>query len=92
MKLIKPILWIVTLCFSALTFATAENAPKVAVQKQKIVDIYAVDEKGPEEKLGTIRIVVTNYGLLFQPDLQGLVPGLHGFHIHEFPSCMPGED
>ncbi|WP_063655881.1 superoxide dismutase family protein [Candidatus Arsenophonus triatominarum] len=21
------------------------------------------------------------------PNLQGLVPGMHGFHVHEYPSC-----
>ena len=25
------------------------------------------------------------------PTLTGLPPGLHGFHVHEKPSCAPGE-
>ena len=33
----------------------------------------------------------TQYGLVFSPSLQGLPPGVHGFHVHENPSCAPGE-
>ncbi|MFN2376967.1 MAG: superoxide dismutase [Cu-Zn] SodC, partial [Candidatus Binatia bacterium] len=33
----------------------------------------------------------TGYGLLLTPALEGLPPGLHGFHVHENPSCDPGE-
>jgi len=40
---------------------------------------------------GTVRIVETPYGLAFYPALNGLPPGLHGFHVHEKPSCAPGE-
>jgi len=39
--------------------------------------------------LGSVRIVETRYGLVFQPALKGLPPGLHGFHVHENPSCAP---
>lgn len=36
---------------------------------------------------GTLRISESRYGLVFQPALTGLAPGLHGFHVHENPSC-----
>lgn len=36
---------------------------------------------------GWVRISESRYGLVFQPALSGLVPGLHGFHVHENPSC-----
>ena len=39
--------------------------------------------------VGVVRIVETPYGLAFYPALKGLSPGLHGFHIHENPSCGP---
>jgi superoxide dismutase, Cu-Zn family len=48
---------------------------------------------GPEgdgATLGSVRIVETPYGLAFYPSLTGLPPGLHGFHVHEKPSCAPG--
>lgn len=36
---------------------------------------------------GTIHVSQTKYGLLFTPDLNNLSPGIHGFHIHQHPSC-----
>jgi len=41
--------------------------------------------------VGTVRIVETAYGLAFYPELKGLPPGLHGFHVHEKPACTPAD-
>lgn len=57
---------------------------------EKIVEIRAADPGGTGAALGTVRIVETKYGLVFYPALSGLPPGLHGFHLHENPSCEPG--
>lgn len=56
-----------------------------------IVPMNIVDENGIEKAVGKIVISETAYGLVFTPDLKGLSPGQHGFHIHENPSCEPGE-
>ncbi|EAO9997415.1 superoxide dismutase [Cu-Zn] [Salmonella enterica] len=45
---------------------------------------------GSGKALGEITVTETPYGLLFQPHLSGLVPGIHGFHVHTNPSCLPG--
>jgi Cu-Zn family superoxide dismutase len=37
--------------------------------------------------LGTIDAKDTRYGLLLMPELEGLPHGMHGFHLHIFPSC-----
>lgn len=50
-----------------------------------------VDTNGVGSPIGTVRIVETAYGLVFRPDLKGLNAGLHGFHVHENPSCAPSE-
>lgn len=42
--------------------------------------------------LGNIVVSETPYGLLFTPHLSGLAPGIHGFHVHQNSSCMPGMD
>jgi Cu-Zn family superoxide dismutase len=39
------------------------------------------------KKFGTIRADDTIYGLLFTPNLKGLSPGIHGFHIHSMGFC-----
>jgi superoxide dismutase, Cu-Zn family len=54
-----------------------------------IVTLSFAEAKGPGAAVGTVRIVETRYGLVFYPMLQGLPPGLHGFHVHENPSCAP---
>ena len=33
----------------------------------------------------------TPYGLVFTPQLKGLAPGIHGFHVHQNPSCAPAQ-
>jgi Cu-Zn family superoxide dismutase len=47
--------------------------------------------QGVGSAVGTVRIVETPYGLAFYPDLKGLPPGLHGFHVHEKPACTPAD-
>ncbi|HEY7886480.1 MAG TPA: superoxide dismutase [Cu-Zn] SodC [Cellvibrionaceae bacterium] len=56
------------------------------------VDIHKVGKEGAQEKLGTVTAHQTEYGVVFQPDLKGLEPGAHGFHLHQHPSCEPGDD
>lgn len=36
---------------------------------------------------GTVTMKQTRWGVLFEPDLKGLTPGLHGFHVHQNPNC-----
>lgn len=64
-----------------------------SVFANKTIAIYATAEKGQGEARGTIEVSTTPYGLLFTPNLHDLSPGLHGFHLHEKPSCgMNGMD
>lgn len=53
------------------------------------VQLSNVDEKGVGKPVGEVVISQTPYGLAFTPALKGLPPGLHGFHVHENPSCAP---
>lgn len=48
-----------------------------------------VDTSGSNLPAGRVLAFQTKYGVVFQPDLHGLPPGLHGFHVHENPSCQP---
>ncbi|AOV98227.1 superoxide dismutase [Edwardsiella hoshinae] len=45
---------------------------------------------GSGAALGEVVISETPYGLLFTPKLHDLAPGIHGFHVHEKASCLPG--
>lgn len=51
------------------------------------VPMQIVTVKDNGKSVGKITITETKFGLLFTPQLQGLVPGIHGFHIHEYPNC-----
>lgn len=53
------------------------------------VPMHLVSEKGVGERVGEVTISETKHGLVFSPALTGLRPGLHGFHLHQNPSCQP---
>lgn len=55
------------------------------------VPMTKVDDQGIGEAIGEITLVQTAKGVEFKPDLRGLPPGEHGFHVHEKPNCRPGE-
>jgi Cu-Zn family superoxide dismutase len=65
--------------------------PALAADGPLVVKMNVVDADGIGAAAGTITVTATQYGLVFTPALTGLPPGLHGFHVHENPSCAPGE-
>lgn len=54
---------------------------------QKTASMHNVDAKGVGEEVGKVTMSETPYGVVFTPELNSLAPGLHGFHVHENPSC-----
>lgn len=54
---------------------------------EKIVVVNAISEEGVGRIIGTVKLSDSDAGLLVDPDLGELSPGLHGFHIHEKPNC-----
>jgi len=74
-----------SLVSSLLAFSVASQAADLTVT------MNAVDEKGIGGEVGQVVISETAYGLVFTPNLAGLPAGLHGFHVHENPSCEPKE-
>lgn len=55
------------------------------------VQLFRVDAKGAGLSVGLVSIADSKYGLVFSPALKGLPPGVHGFHLHQNPSCDPKE-
>ncbi len=55
------------------------------------ITIHLTTDAGVGESIGTVVAADTPYGLLLTPDLKGLTPGLHGFHVHEKGSCQCSE-
>lgn len=69
----------------AHTHEAKKDVPHIEVKVQQL-DL----EKGNKD-VGTVTITESAYGLVFTPNLKDLSEGLHGFHIHENPSCEPKE-
>lgn len=55
------------------------------------INMNLVNEQGIGASAGKITVSESGYGLVFTPMLSGLAPGLHGFHVHQNPDCMPKE-
>lgn len=54
------------------------------------VAMELVTADGAPKAIGHVTVSETPYGLLFSPHLSGLAPGIHGFHVHDNPSCAAG--
>lgn len=54
---------------------------------QITIPIAMVSDNGQGESIGTITAEDSLCGVLLKPNLRGLSPGIHGFHIHVNPSC-----
>ncbi|MGX2042194.1 superoxide dismutase family protein [Methylocaldum sp. MU1018] len=66
---------------AAMLFGVSAHAEEIKVEINKI------DQTGIAEPLGVIVATDAAAGLTLAPDLKGLSPGPHGFHVHEFPDC-----
>lgn len=66
-------------------------ASSTALCAEITVPLHLAEKQGDGAAVGSVRIAETPYGLAFYPDLKGLPPGLHGFHVHEKPSCAPAD-
>jgi len=62
-----------------------------AAQADTTVTMNLVDENGVGKEIGKVTIKQSQYGVVLTPELTDLTPGVHGFHMHENPSCEPKE-
>lgn len=62
-----------------------------AAEKSVVVPMTLVTANGVGASVGKVTVTESAQGLVFTPDLKGLPQGTHGFHLHEKPSCAPGE-
>ncbi len=74
-----------------MIFSVTLTAAANAAQAELVVPMKMVNDHGTTSSVGTVTISESAYGLVFTPALSHLKPGLHGFHIHENPSCQPKE-
>lgn len=69
----------------SLLFALAFAAP--AALANVTITMHSVDEKGVGATVGQVIVTESKHGLVFTPNLKGLPPGAHGFHVHQNGSC-----
>lgn len=55
------------------------------------VPMSAAEPGGAGAGLGSVAVAESPHGLVFTPALEGLAPGLHGFHLHQNPDCKAGD-
>src|SRR5690606_16944325 len=76
----------------ACLFATLlALTPMSAAKAETFVIVNLVTEQGVGPDIGRIVATETPHGVVFTPDLERLPPGMHGFHVHEKPSCAAKE-
>ncbi|MGH7988237.1 MAG: superoxide dismutase [Cu-Zn] SodC [Candidatus Binataceae bacterium] len=73
---------------SALIFAQAATARAATLR----ATVNSINVKGVGPAIGTVTFEDTKWGLLVEPDLSSLPPGIHGFHIHQKGACGPAEN
>ena len=74
-----------------IAIAASSGFATFAYAESKTVSVNLISADGAGAPIGTIELVDSPEGLLLKPNLKGLPPGAHGFHLHEKPSCAPGE-
>ncbi|MDD2924934.1 superoxide dismutase [Cu-Zn] SodC [Rhodoferax sp.] len=62
-----------------------------AAQADLQVPMNLVNEGGSVRAIGQVIVSETPFGVVFTPALTDLPAGLHGFHVHEHPSCAAKE-
>lgn len=50
-----------------------------------------VDASGTGASLGRVVATESPYGVVFTPEMTGMAPGMHGFHLHQNAACGPSE-
>lgn len=51
--------------------------------------MHRISADGIHDRIGKIVVVAKKDGIVLQPDMKGLTPGDHAFHIHVNPDCRP---
>jgi len=87
MDIVKVKVLLLILTVAGLVFYFAPVVPVSA--EELLIHVKSVNEQGIGKDIGTVTAFDSQYGLLLVPQLNELLPGIHGFHIHQTPDCSP---
>lgn len=78
-----------TVLFLSLVLVACSGDKEFSEERKASIDTVTVNLASLEsgEDIGTVRFKDSPDGVLITPNLTGLTPGEHGFHVHENPSC-----
>lgn len=76
--------------FAIISMISIVGALPAYAQNSVVIKMQVLKAEGNQD-VGEVTVTQSKYGLVFTPNLHGLPEGLHGFHIHENPSCEPAE-
>jgi len=71
----------------ACTLVSAFTTLSAHAADQLQAPMTLVGPQGTGKMIGHVTITESKSGLVFTPNLAGLPPGTHGFHVHESASC-----
>lgn len=80
-----------TTSLSGLLIAAGLTIACNSARADMSIPMHMVNADGKAKAIGQVSVSESPYGAVFTPKLTGLPPGLHGFHLHENPSCEPAQ-
>lgn len=78
---------LLALALVAATGTAVAQMDKPNAAESLKISVQLLDPVKGNQDVGFVSVTESKYGLVFTPELKGLTAGVHGFHIHENPSC-----
>jgi Cu-Zn family superoxide dismutase len=75
---------------SVIVLSALLTGPVTVFADEVTVPFHRLTDTGTGESIGTVTFADSSNGLDIRPDLKGLEPGIHGFHVHQNADCSPG--
>jgi len=77
--------------FTIALFLGAINLSTIYAQESNVKAIAVIQPTTGNKANGIVRFTEVNGGVQIIADINGLKPGEHGFHIHEFGDCSASD-